>query len=61
MFSWYEKSKICLAYLRDFDDDVDPENSFGASEWFTRSWMLQELLVPHQSRLFRQQLETNRK
>jgi hypothetical protein len=55
MFSWYQKSKVCYAYL----NDVDSHHAFGMaynhdmcvaklgrSRWFTRGWTLQELLAP---------------
>lgn len=47
MFKWYQKAKVCIAYL----DDVSPSNSdrnpeFSESKWFKRGWTLQELLAP---------------
>jgi hypothetical protein len=45
MFLWYERAKVCYAYLSDVRGarfDVE----FGSSRWFTRGWTLQELLAP---------------
>lgn len=44
MFRWYAKSKLCVAYLNDVEDDT--EQSFSESLWFTRGWTLQELIAP---------------
>ncbi|KAJ2897138.1 uncharacterized protein MKZ38_004956 [Zalerion maritima] len=44
MFGWYKEAKICFAYLVDIEGDED----FGRSRWFTRGWTLQELLAPTQ-------------
>jgi hypothetical protein len=49
MYSWYEKSMTCYAYLNDVSSDEHPEDknsSFRRSEWFTRGWTLQELIAP---------------
>ncbi|PQE14334.1 HET domain-containing protein [Rutstroemia sp. NJR-2017a BBW] len=49
MYSWYERSMVCYAYLNDVSSDEDPEDrnsSFRRSEWFTRGWTLQELIAP---------------
>ncbi|PQE27774.1 HET domain-containing protein [Rutstroemia sp. NJR-2017a BVV2] len=49
MYSWYERSIVCYAYLNDVSSDEDPEDrnsSFRRSEWFTRGWTLQELIAP---------------
>jgi hypothetical protein len=50
MFSWYEKSDKCYAYLADVDSSTIPtKNSrFVNSRWFTRGWTLQELLAPRE-------------
>ncbi|KAI1758452.1 heterokaryon incompatibility protein-domain-containing protein [Xylaria castorea] len=49
MFSWYEAAEICYAYLSDVVFDglgkVD-ESLIYASRWFTRGWILQELIAP---------------
>lgn len=45
MFSWYQRAKVCFAYL----SDVNPSSSTREvrdSRWFTRGWTLQELLAP---------------
>jgi hypothetical protein len=49
MYSWYERSMVCYAYLNDVSSDEDLEDrnsSFRRSEWFTRGWTLQELIAP---------------
>jgi hypothetical protein len=50
MFRWYERSKVCYAYLSDVfvkDKESDTvKQAFLASKWFTRGWTLQELLAP---------------
>lgn len=50
MYTWYEKSQVCYAFIEDFNSENlgSPENkeSFAASRWFTRGWTLQELLAP---------------
>lgn len=42
MFRWYQKAKVCYAYL----EDVDDVSEFARSRWFTRGWTLQELIAP---------------
>lgn len=42
MYSWYQASEICYAYLV----DVPSTNGFSNSKWFTRGWTLQELVAP---------------
>ncbi|KAL1607885.1 hypothetical protein SLS60_002823 [Paraconiothyrium brasiliense] len=42
MYRYYERAKICYAYL----NDVLTLSDFGKSAWFTRGWTLQELLAP---------------
>ena len=50
MFAWYKDSKVCYAFLSDVDnaceDISEPKSSFRSSRWFTRGWILQELLAP---------------
>ncbi|ROW05700.1 hypothetical protein VMCG_05161 [Cytospora schulzeri] len=51
MYSYYEKSSICFAYLVDVDTDItapreDLAVSLASSRWFTRGWTLQELIAP---------------
>lgn len=48
MFTWYENAKVCLAYLQDVRSGPSLDESFRKSVWFSRSWTLQELLVPRQ-------------
>lgn len=49
MFSWYQKSQICYAYLSDVNHSPwinKNSDYFAKSEWFTRGWTLQELIAP---------------
>ncbi|KAK3675279.1 hypothetical protein LTR78_004789 [Recurvomyces mirabilis] len=49
MFEWYARSQIYYVYLRDVPPELTAEqtnNAFQRSEWFSRGWTLQELLVP---------------
>lgn len=49
MYSWYQNSIVCYAYLADVSCEEDgsfPLGSFNSSKWFTRGWTLQELLAP---------------
>jgi hypothetical protein len=49
MYKWYQRSKICYAYLVDVDG-VDESDQFltqlRAARWFERGWTLQELIAP---------------
>ena len=49
MYSWYEHSTVCYAYLFDVRDDDDPfarTSAFRRSMWHKRGWTLQELIAP---------------
>ncbi|KAK2005470.1 HET-domain-containing protein [Colletotrichum eremochloae] len=56
MWQWYVESAVCYAYLDDVDLPKLPKaprkfrhkvyKDLLRSEWFTRGWMLQELLAP---------------
>ncbi|KAH7251234.1 heterokaryon incompatibility protein-domain-containing protein [Fusarium tricinctum] len=53
MFSWYQSSTICLAYLSDVPTANTDNNELLSSQvrnsrWFTRGWTLPELLAPPQ-------------
>lgn len=54
MYKWYERARVCYAYLADVA--VDQASSNGAeitnSVWFTRGWTLQELLAPKRLEFF---------
>lgn len=49
MYPWYQKAKICYAYLADVPTNVnthDLNSAFAKSRWFRRGWTLQELIGP---------------
>ena len=49
MYAWYDYADVCFAYLHDVTSSNDLEetlSSFRKSDWHTRGWTLQELLVP---------------
>jgi ankyrin repeat protein len=46
MFRWYANAEVCLAYLADVQN-AGEDGALGRSDWFTRGWTLQELVVPH--------------
>lgn len=51
MWNWYYNSAICYAYLADVDNCeasgmLPNSQDFAHSQWFLRSWCLQELLAP---------------
>ncbi|KAK3115322.1 hypothetical protein LTR53_005449 [Teratosphaeriaceae sp. CCFEE 6253] len=54
MYSWYQASKKCYAFLADVSDvDLKAfERQFRNSRWFTRGWCLQELLAPSDLEFF---------
>ncbi|KAF2713962.1 HET-domain-containing protein [Pleomassaria siparia CBS 279.74] len=51
MYKWYQNSRICYAYLADFEESsasvIENYRSFTESRWWTRGWTLQELLAPN--------------
>ncbi|KAH6689882.1 heterokaryon incompatibility protein-domain-containing protein, partial [Plectosphaerella plurivora] len=49
MFKWYERAKVCYAYLEDVSDLAA---SLSSSRWFTRGWTLQELIAPRSIQFF---------
>lgn len=51
MYSWYEKSKTCYAYLEDVCS-LDGPRPLRASSWFKRGWTLQELIAPTEVEFF---------
>ncbi|MCJ1241178.1 hypothetical protein MMC14_009182 [Varicellaria rhodocarpa] len=51
MFSWYRGSKICYAYLNDYDAS-NPYAEMSQSRWFSRGWTLQELIAPARVRFY---------
>ena len=49
MFHWYERARVCYAYLADVsasDVSRNSDSEFAKSQWFTRGWTLQELIAP---------------
>jgi hypothetical protein len=51
MYRWYNKAKICYAYLSKVPAGTDcmlQDSAFAKSEWFTRGWTLQELIASQQ-------------
>lgn len=52
MYSWYEKSEICYAYLEDVSSLAVNGKEFRKSSWFTRGWTLQELIAPAEVEFF---------
>ncbi|KAF3801853.1 Vegetative incompatibility protein HET-E-1 [Colletotrichum gloeosporioides] len=51
MYRWYQKAKVCYAFLEDvqpvsLSDPFGKNSSFRKSRWFTRGWTLQELIAP---------------
>ena len=55
MFAWYRNAERCYVYLADTPQtaarlnskgQVDKDDPFRRSKWFTRGWTLQELLAP---------------
>lgn len=51
MYTWYQRSEVCFAYLSDVPNDANPRpmrSSFRLSRWFSRGWTLQELIAPAQ-------------
>ena len=61
MYRWYENSKICYAYLNDYDGWSFPTKKnkiprpSGWPEWFSRGWTLQELIAPRKLLFFNKQ------
>jgi hypothetical protein len=53
MFCWYRNSARCYAYLPDVTaSNVNDDQTFRQSRWFTRGWTLQELLAPKDVQFF---------
>jgi ankyrin repeat protein len=55
MFRWYQRAKICYAYLSDVPGDENHKmqgSKFQTSRWFQRGWTLQELLAPTTLRFY---------
>lgn len=58
MFSWYQKARICYAYLADVPTQVETKilsSAFANSRWFKRGWTLQELIGPSELVFFSQE------
>ncbi|RSL54067.1 hypothetical protein CEP54_010098 [Fusarium duplospermum] len=57
MFTYYERAKVCYAFLDDVSLDDNAQNGappplFSRSAWFTRGWTLQELIAPTHVKFF---------
>ncbi|KAL4071630.1 heterokaryon incompatibility protein-domain-containing protein [Scleroderma yunnanense] len=60
MYRWYEKSRVCYAYLHDVPGSTFPTEhdkrmypDFNAwPEWFSRGWTLQEMIAPNDVQFF---------
>jgi uncharacterized protein YerC len=55
MYRWYQKAKVCYAFLDDVETPNNVEEltlSLWRARWFTRGWTLQELLAPSQVSFF---------
>ncbi|KAH9887128.1 HET-domain-containing protein [Xylariomycetidae sp. FL2044] len=50
MYRWYARSRICFAYLEDFNSTLP--DSLQQCRWFSRGWTLQELLAPAEIRFY---------
>lgn len=48
MFRRFQESSICYVYLA----DVTSDSEFKRSRWFTRAWLLQQLLAPNNLRFY---------
>ncbi|KAF9059493.1 heterokaryon incompatibility protein-domain-containing protein [Rhodocollybia butyracea] len=49
MYRYYRKAEVCYAYLTDMQNDHLGRSfdlNFRMCRWFTRGWMLQELIAP---------------
>jgi hypothetical protein len=50
MYRWYQRAKVCYAYLSDVISGINGGETtlraFIESVWFTRGWTLQELIAP---------------
>ncbi|KAL7913116.1 hypothetical protein GGI35DRAFT_491341 [Trichoderma velutinum] len=53
MYRWYQKAKICFAFLTDFKiAETSIEIGLPTCRWFTRGWCLQELIAPQKLEFF---------
>lgn len=52
MFSWYEGSTECYAFVADFEARDKEMSKLTMARWWTRGWTLQELLAPESVRFF---------
>jgi hypothetical protein len=53
LFKWYEGASICYVYLPDVKAPKSKlDFGFERSKWFTRGWVLQELLAPNDLRFY---------
>jgi len=45
MYSYYAKSKLCIAFLDDVEGASEADLDLSCAVWFTRGWTLQELIA----------------
>jgi hypothetical protein len=58
MFLWYKQARVCYAYLPDVHAFcAETETQFTESRWFSRGWILQELIAPKEVVFFGQDWE----
>ncbi|KAE8826651.1 hypothetical protein PTNB85_06560 [Pyrenophora teres f. teres] len=66
MFRWYQNAKCCYVYLADVSKNSLEKttgstggwvSSFRKSRWFTRGWILQELIAPSSVEFFTKERE----
>ncbi|KAL8878602.1 MAG: hypothetical protein Q9192_008414 [Flavoplaca navasiana] len=50
MYRRYKKAKVCIIHLYDYP--TSEVKTFSQSDWFTRGWTLQELVVPRVVKFF---------
>ncbi|KAF2124626.1 HET-domain-containing protein, partial [Dothidotthia symphoricarpi CBS 119687] len=50
MFQWYQKSRVCYAYMADVE--YGSEVDLMSSRWWSRAWTLQELLAPRDVKFY---------
>lgn len=49
IYRWYATAAVCIAYLQDVEPGLEPIRK---SRWFTRGFMLQELIAPSRVKFY---------